>query len=69
LVDIPLFNGQTDSNGDLATTFGGTTPPSIVVRVRSNQGGTKYIPYNTSGSITSSGYSLTVVLTEDTVAE
>jgi len=68
LIDIPLFNGQTDSNGDISTSFGGATPASIVVRVRSNTGATKYVPFSTTGSITSSGYSLTAVLIEDTVA-
>jgi hypothetical protein len=68
LVDIPLFNGQTDASGDTSTTYNGTTPASITVRIRSNQGATKYIPYNTSGTITSDGYNLTAVLTEDEVA-
>ena len=68
LVDIPLFNGQTDVNGDISTTYGGATPVSIVVRIRSNEGVTKYVPFNTNGSITSNGFSLTAILTEDTVA-
>lgn len=68
LADVPLFNGQTDASGDISTTFGGTTPASISVRIRSNEGSTKYVPYSTSGTITSSGYSLTAVMTEDTVA-
>ncbi len=67
-VDIPLFNGQTNSTGDISTTFGGTTPSAITVRIRSNEDTTKYVPFTTSGSITSTGFSLTALLTEDTVA-
>jgi hypothetical protein len=71
-VDIPLFNGQTEeASGDISTTYNwgaiGATLP-IRVRIRSNQGSPKYIPYNTSGSITGDGYSTTVVLSEDDVA-
>lgn len=70
LVDVPLFNGQTDATGDISTTFGGTTPASITVRIRSNQGDPKYLPYDTSGSIEPDiGYSLTAVMAEDVVAE
>lgn len=68
LVDIPLFNGQTDSSGDISTTFGGTTPAAIIIRIRSNEAATKYVPFATSGSITSNGFSLTALLQEDTVA-
>ena len=68
LVDIPLFNGQTDASGDISTTFGGSTPADITVRIRSNEEATKYVPYTTSGSIPSEGYALTAVLTEDGVA-
>ncbi len=69
LVDIPLFNGQTNASGNVATTFGGSTPASITVRIRSNQGATKYIPFDTAGTIASgTGYNLTAVLAEDAVA-
>jgi len=78
-VDIPLFNGQTDSNGEISTSYnygeignppgqGGYTSLPIRIRVRSNYGTPKYIPYNTSGSITGNGYTLTAVITEDDVA-
>lgn len=70
-VDIPIFNGQTNATGDADTTYNygalGVSLP-ISVRIRSNHGSTKYIPYNTSGTITSDGYSLTAVLSEDEVA-
>ena len=70
-VDIPLFNGQTDATGDISGSYNwgaiGTVLP-IKIRIRSNQGSTKYIPYDTSGSITGDGYSLTAVPTIDEVA-
>ncbi len=68
LVDIPILNGQTNASGVITMTYTGSVPLAIVVRIRSNTGATKYVPYNTSGSITSSGFSLTAILTEDTVA-
>lgn len=71
LIDIPIFNGQTDSNGDISTTYNYgalSTPLSVIIRVRLNQGTPKYIPFNTSGTIGSSGFSGTAVLSEDTVA-
>jgi len=78
-IDIPLYNGQTDSNGEISTSYNygeignpagqsGYTSLPVRIRIRSNQDATKYIPYNTSGTITGSGYNLTAVLTEDEVA-
>ena len=71
LVDVPIFNGQTNASGDISTTYNysayGVDLP-VTIRVRSNTGATKYIPYTTSGTIYSTGSSGTVVLTQDTVA-
>lgn len=70
-VDIPLFNNQTDASGDASGSYNWGAIGAILpirVRIRSNQGATKYIPYNTSGQITGDGYSLTAVLTKDDVA-
>jgi len=66
LVDIPIFNGQTDAGGAISTTYAGTTL-AIFIRVRSNQGTPKYIPFQTPASI-SGNFTLTVTLSEDTVA-
>lgn len=68
LVDIPILNGQTNSSGIITMTYAGAVPTNIDIRIRSNTGATKYIPFNTSGSITSSGFSLTAILTTDSVA-
>ena len=67
-VDIPIFNAQTNASGVASTTYAGSVPISIVVRIRSNEGGTKFVPYQTTGTLSSSGFSLTAILTGDTVA-
>lgn len=68
LVDIPIFNSQTNVSGVASTTYAGSVPVSVTIRIRSNQGTSKFVPYNTSGTITSSGLSITAVLTEDEIA-
>jgi len=71
VIDAPLFNGQTDVNGDIATLAYDKTqaPTAVKVRVRSQAGATKYIPLVTSSTISAtSGLTLNVVLAEDTVA-
>ncbi len=67
-VDIPLMNMQTDSNGDVTKQYNYSTDLAIRVRIRQQQGATKYLPYKTSGTITNSGYNLTAILAEDEVA-
>lgn len=64
-----LMNEDTDINGLAEETFLYTTDVPIYVRVRkSSTGETKYFPYSTSGTITSVGYTLTVVLSQDSIA-
>ena len=67
-VDVPLVNTQTDSNGEVSKSYnyGGDMP--VQIRVRSNAGATKYIPFSTADTIRSTGLSLNVVLQEDTEA-
>ena len=67
-VDVPLVNLQTDASGDTTKSYSFGTDTSVIIRVRSNNGATKYIPFNTSGTITSSGLNVTAVLSEDTEA-
>lgn len=69
LVDIPILNGQTNASGELSDGYTFTSNLAIRVRIRSNQGDPKFIPFDTTGTITSDGYSLTAVLSEDSVAE
>jgi len=67
-VDVPLVNLQTDASGDVTKSYSYASDTSVIIRVRNNNGATKYIPFNTSGNIASSGLTVTVVLTEDTEA-
>jgi hypothetical protein len=64
--DSELLNDDTDVNGEVSGSYSGGTPAAIYIRVRkSSTGDTKYIPASTTGSITSSGFSITITLRED----
>lgn len=66
--DLQLMNELTNVSG-IATEeveSSGTTP--IYIRVRKSSTGTKYYPASTVGTLTSSGFSTTVALIEDTTA-
>jgi hypothetical protein len=64
--DSELVNMDTDVNGEVSSTYGGTTPASVYIRARkSSTGATKYIPASTVGTITSSGFSTTITLRTD----
>ena len=67
-IDIPLANEQTNATGDIPTvsfSFGSSIP--ITVRIRSNEGATKYVPFVTAATITGD-FAGSAVITEDTVA-
>jgi hypothetical protein len=67
--DTQLMNELSDVNGVAQETFNYTTDTDIYVRIRkASPGTTKYFPYKTTGTITSSGYTLTAVLIEDSIA-
>lgn len=71
IIDDPLLVGQTDSSGDAPTlSYDATQAPTAVdIRVRSNNGATKYIPGKASGTISATaGLALNIILQEDTVA-
>jgi len=64
-----ILNTDTNASGVASTSFSGSTPADIYVRVRkSSTGGTKYIPASTTGTISSSGYSTTITLVVDSNA-
>lgn len=64
-----VMNKDTNAAGVASTTYGGSTPTSISIRVRkSSTGATRYFPNNSSGTITGSGFSSTVTLIRDTIA-
>jgi len=68
--DSQLMNEDTDVNGDASESFLHTADTSIYYRVRkSSTGSTRYIPFEGIGTITSDGFSTTVILYEDTNVE
>ena len=67
--DNVLMNELTNADGDAEETFNYTGDTAISIRVRkSSSGSTRYYPVNTTGTITSTGFNLNVVLQRDTVA-
>lgn len=59
----------TASNGIATQSFNYITNTPVYVRVRkSSTGTTKYVPVSTSGTINSTGYSLTTTMSTDTIA-
>lgn len=64
-----LLNADTNASGIASTTYNYLADTDIYVRVRkSSTGATKYIPASTTGTITSSGFSVTITLSVDTNA-
>lgn len=64
-----ILNNTTNTNGEVSTTYNYTSDTVININIRrSSSGGTRYLPYNTTGTITSSDFNLTVVLYEDQIA-
>jgi hypothetical protein len=61
-----VLNTDTNASGIASTSFSGSTPADIYFRVRkSSTGSTKYIPVSGTGTITSTGFSVTVTLGVD----
>ena len=54
-----------DSKARAQEAYSYTVDTPIIVRVRKSSTGTRYSPLSTTGTITSSGFTLTAVLTED----
>lgn len=66
--DIEIFNGQTDSNGEVSTTYAANIP--IYIRVRkSTTGSTRYRSLETTGNTGATGATLFLTLVEDTFTE
>lgn len=61
-----VLNADTNASGQVSGSFTGTTPATALVKVRkSSPGDTRYQNFSTTSTITTSGLSVTVVLTED----
>ena len=68
-VRIPIMNEPTTAGGVGSATFNyqaGDEPISI--RVRKSTTGTRYYPVSTSGSIANTGFTVTIVVLQDTIA-
>lgn len=64
-----ILNNTTNVNGEVSTSYNYTGDTLININIRrSSSGNTRYLPYNTTGTITTAGFNLTVVLYEDTIA-
>lgn len=64
-----ILNNTTNTNGEVSTSYNYTADTVININIRrSSSGGTRYLPYTTTGTITSTGFNLTVVLYEDQIA-
>lgn len=64
---VPLMNEQTDGSGLATESYNYLANKAILVRIRSASGSTEYLPFSTTGTITSSGYSLSATIDEDTI--
>jgi len=63
-----ILNTDTNASGVASTSYAGSTPASVLVKIRkSSPGDTRYINYSTTATITTSGLTLTAVMTEDGV--
>lgn len=66
---VPLLNADTDGSGQASVSVNYDADKDIFVRVRkSSTGVTRYIPFTTNGTLTSTGFSLSVTLIEDSIA-
>ena len=65
-----VLNADTNASGIASTSYAGSTPANVVIRVRkSSTGTTRYENYSTTAIIASgTGLTATVVLREDTIA-
>ena len=65
-----VAQGDVNGSGVYSTTYGGSTPLAVTIKVRSSSSGeTRYFPVRTSGTIASStGLVTTVSMTADDIA-
>lgn len=66
-VDIPIKVAQTNASGQVTFQYKYISDQNIVVRVRCAEKDTKYQPFDATGTITNTGYSLSVILITDEV--
>lgn len=62
-----LMNELTDSSGIATESFAFSTDTPIIIRARKSTSAPVYFPFETTGTITSAGFTLSIVLTLDNV--
>lgn len=66
---VQLMNEQTSGSGVATESFNYSSDTPIIIRVRkSSVGSTRYVPINTTGTITATGFTLTITLIQDIIA-
>ncbi len=64
-----IAQGSTNGSGVFTdSTFNFTSDQAIEIIVRKSTSGTRYVPFSASGTITSTGFSLSVTMQEDAIA-
>jgi len=64
---VPLLNKDTNASGYVSLDYNYLGDKDIKIRIRKSTETVKYLPYETSGQITNNGFSLTALLTADTI--
>jgi len=64
---VPLLYGDTNASGILTGNYNYSVDKNVLVKVRKMSGGTNYLPYSSSQTITTNGLDLSVTLTTDTI--
>lgn len=63
-----IMNELTNASGIAQEDYNYTTDQDVTVRIRKSSTGTRYVPAETSGTVESTGFTLTWILVEDIVA-
>jgi len=64
----PYINENTNASGIASSQVNYDSVQTLDIRIRHSSGTPKYLPYNTTGTLSSSGSSTTAILTQDRVA-
>lgn len=67
-IDVPLMNGETDSNGDISKTYNYSSPVDIKLSISRNTGTPKYVPLESDSDTITGDFTKNVVLEEDPYA-
>ena len=68
IVEVPFIRYVTDVSGDVTNQTSHSADVAITLRARKSTAGTRYFPSVSSGTLTNTGLTSTVQMTEDTIA-